>query len=207
MVYTMKIAVIGAGNIGGTLGKKWADSGNLVYLGVRDPASTRIQALLREISGNAIALSIAEALAEGEAVLLAVPGRIADETVRAHASELDGKIVIDATNKIGDPLMNCLTVLAEECPRAVIYRAFNNLGWENFVNPTFNGEQADLFYCGTDDPARQKVETLIRATGLRPIYCGGPDQAAVIDNLTALWINLATRMGMGRHLALKLLAD
>jgi hypothetical protein len=31
--------------------------------------------------------------------------------------------------------------------------------------------------------------------------------SAAIDNLTVLWINLATRQGWGRHLALKLLAD
>ena len=144
----MKIAVLGAGNIGGTLGKKWADSGHQVYFGVRDPAGRRVQALLRDISGIAIAVSMDEALAEGEVVLLAIPGRVAEEVIQTHASGLDGKIVLDAVNKIGEPQMNCFSILAEAAPRAIAYRAFNHLGWENFDDPTFDGEQADLFYCG-----------------------------------------------------------
>ena len=203
----MKIAVIGAGNIGGTLGKKWADTGNQVYFGVRDPAGSRVQAILREISGIALAVSIDEALVEGGVVLLAIPGRVAEETIRAHAAGLKGKTIIDATNKIGEPQMNCLPFLAEVAPSAALFRAFNNLGWENFVDPTFGGEQADLFFCGVDGQERATVEILIAEVGLRPIYCGGLEQAPVIDNLTSLWIDLTRRLGKGRHLALKLLTD
>lgn len=203
----MKIAVIGAGAIGGTLGKKWAGTGNQVYFGVRDPAGSRVQALLREISGIALAVGIDEALVEGEVVLLAIPGRAAEETIRAHATGLKGKTIIDATNKIGEPLMNCLPILAEVAPRASLFRAFNNLGWENFADPTFGGEQADLFYCGADGPERAQVEILIAEIGLRPIYCGGLEQSPTIDSLTSLWIDLTRRLGKGRHLALKLLTD
>ena len=203
----MKIAVLGAGKIGGTLGSRWAETGHQVFFGVRDPAGARVQAVLQAIGGIAMAVAIPEALAESEVVLLAVPGLAAEEVIQTHAADLDGKIVLDATNKIGDPQMNCLAVLAKEAPGAIIFRAFNNLGWEIFANPTFNGVQADLFFCGIDHPARQKVETLIREVGLRPIYCGGNEQAESIDSLTVLWINLATRLGWGRHLALKLLVD
>ena len=203
----MKIAVLGAGNIGGTLGKKWAGAGHHVFFGVRDPAGSRVQATLREISGIAIAVSIEEALAEGEAVLLAIPGRVAEDVLRANAAGLDGKIIMDAVNKIGDPQMNCLAILAEAAPRAIAYRAFNHLGWENFADPTFSGVQADLLYCGPERSERAQVERLIRDIGLRPIYCGGPEQASLLDNLTSLWLYLARNLGKGRHLAFKLLTD
>ena len=203
----MNIAVVGAGNIGGTLGKKWADSGHQVYFGVRDPAGSRIQALLREISGIATADRIDEALSEGEIVILAIPGRVAEDVIQAHAAGLKGKIIIDATNKIGDPMMNSLSLLARAAPRAILYRAFNHLGWENFADPTFAGLQADLFYCGMDRAERTQVENLIVQIGLRPIYCGGLEHAPEIDSLTSLWINLSRRLGKGRHLAFKLLTD
>jgi predicted dinucleotide-binding enzyme len=203
----MKIAVLGAGNIGGALGKKWSAAGHHVFFGVRDPAGSRVQAYLREISGIAMAVSMAEALSEGEVVLLAFPGRVAENVIREHASGLDGKIVLDAVNKIGDPQMNCLAILAEAAPRAIPYRAFNHLGWENFDDPTFGGVQVDLFYCGPEQSERTQVERLITDVGLRPIYCGGVEQAPLLDNLTSLWLYLARNLGKGRHLAFKLLTD
>lgn len=203
----MKIAVLGAGNIGGTLGKQWAGAGHQVFFGLRDPASSRIQAFLREISGIAMAVSMEEALDEGEVALLAIPGRVAEAVIRENAACLDGKIVLDAVNKTGEPQMNCLAILAEAAPRAIPYRAFNHLGWENFADPTFGGVQADLFYCGPERSERSRVEALIRDVGLRPVYCGGLEQAPQLDHLTSLWIYLARNLGKGRHLAFKLLTD
>ncbi|WP_199247350.1 NAD(P)-binding domain-containing protein [[Phormidium] sp. ETS-05] len=61
----MKIGILGAGNIGGTLGKLWAKRGHEVYFGVRDVNSEKTQALLAESGPNAKAGSIEEAAAWG----------------------------------------------------------------------------------------------------------------------------------------------
>ena len=50
---TYRIAVLGAGNIGGTLGRKWVRAGHTVTFGVKDPAGDRAQALKAELNGQA----------------------------------------------------------------------------------------------------------------------------------------------------------
>jgi len=85
----MKIKVIGAGHIGGTIGRKWEAAGHDVVYGLRDP-SKRVGAK-----------AIAESLKEAEVVLLAVPAGALTEFVEEHAHQLDGRTVIDATNNFG----------------------------------------------------------------------------------------------------------
>jgi predicted dinucleotide-binding enzyme len=53
----MNISIIGAGNIGGTLGRKWAAAGHTVVFGVRDPQAEKVQALLAQIEGEVTAPS------------------------------------------------------------------------------------------------------------------------------------------------------
>lgn len=201
----MKIAVLGAGNIGSTLGRKWAQVGHNVMFGVRDVSRPKVQALLQTVEGNASAEAIAAAIAFGEVILFALPADAVEETVGAHAGVLQGKIIIDATNKFGSAVINSLGVFADKVPTAKVVRAFNSLGWENFAEPQFGATQADLFYCGPDDETRPTIEGLIADVGLRPIRVGGLDQVQLVDNIGALWVQLALRQGMGRRLAFKVL--
>lgn len=201
----MNLAVIGAGNIGGTLGKRWAAQGHTVFFGVRDPGAQKVQALLVETEGEATAVSVAEAIAAADVVLLAVPGKAVDDTIAAHHEALDGKIIIDATNKVGAEQMYTLELYRAHTPQASLFRAFNTLGWENFANPTLDGTQIDLFYCGDGGEAQQMVDSLIADVGLRPIYLGGAEQIELLDGLTRLWFTLAMQRGYGRRLAFKML--
>ena len=45
----MKIAILGAGSVGGTLGKAWANRGHQVTFAVRNPEAEKTQTLLQEI--------------------------------------------------------------------------------------------------------------------------------------------------------------
>ena len=193
----MNIAIIGAGNIGGTLGRKWALAGNQVVFGVRNPQASKVRKLLAAAGPRAAAAQIEEAVSAAELVLLAVPGGAVDGLVVAHAAALDGKIVIDATNKIGRPVMNALGTLRAAAPGAALFRAFNNLGWENFAEPAIGAEQVDLFYCGDEGAAQGTVDGLIAALGLRPVYLGGVEHAATVDALTGLYFVLAQQRGLG----------
>jgi predicted dinucleotide-binding enzyme len=99
---------------------------------------------------------------------------------------LNGKIVIDATNNVRSPEMNNLALLKEKAPQALLVRAFSSLGWENFAQPTINGETIDLFYCGAKD-ARNISDQLVQEIGVHPVYLGDLDAAPIIDHLTRLW--------------------
>jgi hypothetical protein len=203
----MKITVLGTGNIGGTLGRRWAAKGHAVQFGARDATGDKYQALLESIEGQAAVAPIAEVLAFGEVITLAIPGAAVDDIVAQYGQALDGKIIIDATNSIGQPQLNSLDAIAAKAPKASRFRAFNSLGWENFDRPQLGGLQVDLFYCGDPGPAQQTVHGLIADIGLRPIYIGGMEQVEVVDNLARLWFALVFGQGYGRRLAFKLLME
>jgi predicted dinucleotide-binding enzyme len=201
----MKITVLGTGKVGHTLGTKWAAAGHNVVFGVRDVMAEKVQTLLEETT--ALAAPVAEAIATSKIVVFAIPGTAVPEIVIANKETLDGKILIDATNKIREAEMNNFETFVTHTPQASLFRVFNSLGWENFADPTFDGEQADHFYCGDSGPAQEVVHSLIADIGLRPIYIGNRDQVGVVDNLVRLYFALAVGQGYGRHVAFKTLFD
>lgn len=200
----MQIAIIGAGNIGATLGAKWAGAGHKVIFGARDPQSAKVQTALRQVGAGAGAASIEQALAEAAVVLLALPGSAVADFAARHGEALHGKLVIDATNQFALPVMNGLATLQAAAPGATLARAFNSLGWENFAEPLLGGVQADMLYCAPPQ-ANTTLDALISAVGLRPLRVGDLAQAALIDNLGALWGALAFGQGHGRRVAFKVL--
>lgn len=195
----MKIGIIGAGNIGATLGQKWAAAGYTVAYGVRAPADAKHAAL----TASGAVVEIAAAVAQADVLVLSLPGQAVAQFAADMGAALNGKVVIDATNNVGAPVLNNLAALAAAAPGAQLVRAFSTLGWENFAAPTLNGEQVDLFYCG-DAGARDTADALIGAVGLRPVYVGGVDAAGVVDGMTRLWFALAFQQGYGRRIAFKL---
>lgn len=203
---TIKIVVLGAGHIGGTLGSKWVATGHRVVFGVNNPNGENARKLRSELGDRATIGTIAEALTTNpDVVVLAIPGTAMNGTIEQYGKQLDGKIIIDTANKMGASTHNSFAALQQHAPRSPIYRAFNSLGWENFANPVFDGIPADLFYCGTDGESRATVEQLISDIGLRPISLGGVEQVGVIDSILGLWFALAVGQGKGRHLAFKVL--
>jgi 8-hydroxy-5-deazaflavin:NADPH oxidoreductase len=189
----MKIAVIGAGKIGGTIGGKWEVAGHDVVYGLREPSKKKG------------AKPIDQALKGAEAVLLALPGGAVTEFVREHSEDLDGNLIIDAANNFRGESMNSWPDLMAAVPHAQLYRAFNSLGWEMLADPVVGGQQADLFYAGPEGAHKQTVEKLISDVGLRPIWVGGADQVDTVDSVLKLWYTLSgTR---GRRIAFKLISD
>lgn len=200
------VVVLGAGHIGGTIGRKWIEAGHDVTFGVADPDGKNAQALRSELGDKVTVGSVVDALKSNpDVVLMALPGTAMDETITTYADQLDGKIIIDAANRLGGGTMNSLATFQEQTPHAHIYRAFNTLGWENFADPLYNGEPADLFYCGPDGNSRTAVEQLISEVGLRPIWLGDNEQIGLVDAIAGLWFALAFGQKKGRNLAFKVL--
>ena len=202
----LRIAVLGAGNIGGTLGRKWVSAGYQVTFGVSDPKGKNAQALRRELGDKVAIGSVASALSNNpDVVVMAIPGATMDATIAQYANQLDGCTIIDTANKMGGGSMNSFATFQQHTPHARMYRAFNTLGWENFANPEFEGGPADLFFCGPDGDSRAEVEQLITTIGLRPTYLGGVEQVGLVDAIGTLWFALAIGQHKGRHLAFKVL--
>ena len=188
----MRIAVIGTGSIGGTLGQRFAAAGHDVVYGTRKgggggPAGGR-------------AASIADALAEAEAVVIAIPGGAVADFASEHGAALSGKVVVDATNHIGAAEVNGRAAIAAAAPGAHYARAFSTLGWENFADPPAG---ACMFFAA-DPAARPVAEELISAVGLEPAYVGDAAAAGTVDGALPLWFALVRQQGGNRRLAFAL---
>ena len=191
----MDIAVIGTGFIGGILGTSLARAGHQVAFGSRHPDDDDVA-----VGSSATVSSVGTALATADVVILALPGPAVSEFAASHQDLLAGKLVIDATNRMGGPVANSRADLP---PNIRYARAFNTLGGENMAAPVFDDGPADMFF-SAPAPDRETVGTIIEGVGLRPVYVG-EDEEAIIDCLFRLWVALAMKQGRGRRLALRLL--
>jgi predicted dinucleotide-binding enzyme len=203
----VKIGILGAKAIGSTLGNQWAAAGHSIMFGVRNTQNPEVLALVKKLGKNAAVGSLQDAISFGEVVVFAIPGQAMDETIRSNADLLDGKIVIDSANRMGDGEMNSYKAFRAFAPKAHVFRAFNNLGWENFETPIIHGIQVDLFYCGESGAGHEKVIELIRDMHLNPIYVGDMSQVHLVDMIASLWFALAYGQKMGRRIAFKVLKE
>jgi len=95
----MRIAIIGAGRIGGNVARQAVRGGHEVRLAFsRDPAK------LDELGDGAAATEPADAVAWADVVVLSVGWDVVGEALAA-TGPLDGKIVVDTTNQFGSGAM------------------------------------------------------------------------------------------------------
>jgi len=191
----MRIAVIGKGNIGGSLGSKWLAAGHDVVYGARDGSG--------EGPGGAPVRTIGDALKDADVVVLAVPGQVVADVVTEHGAALAGKTVIDAVNRMGAPEFDSRAIIAQAAPQARYVRAFNSLGWENFANPM---PGSNMFFAANPD-ARATAEELIEAIGLEPAFVGDASATGTVDGLLPLWFALVQQNGGNRRVALRIIAE
>jgi predicted dinucleotide-binding enzyme len=191
----VRIAVLGSGNIGTTVGAALARAGHEVVFGSRHPDEA-------SVPPSTSVDAIPDALAGAEAVLLAVPAAAVDELLSAHASALAGVLVIDATNHVGAAVVNASAAIKAAAPAARYVRAFNSLGWENFADPMFDDGPADLLFAAAEAD-RDAAEGLIAAVGLRPVYVG--EDPSVVDGVLPLWFALVKQSGGNRRTAFRVI--
>jgi hypothetical protein len=207
----MNIAVIGAGSVGSTLGRRWAELGHGVRFGVRNPSDEAVAAMVAAIKGEARLARVAEAVTDAEVVVLATP-YAANAAAIASAGDLAGKILIDATNPIGPKGSLALgfeTSGAEEVARlakgARVYKAMNQVGFEIMADPAFSAGRAAMFVAGDDPGGKRIVLELIAALGFEAIDAGELAIARLIEPYAMLWIHLMARRKMGRRFAFGLM--
>ncbi|MFX1463650.1 MAG: NADPH-dependent F420 reductase, partial [Promethearchaeota archaeon] len=161
----MKIAIIGTGRLGTTLGKIWAEKGHIIMFGSKDPQKAKKFA--NSIGSNASGGSYQEAAKFGEVIILAVPWSGAKDSIKT-AGDLNGKIIIDSTTTaaphLGGPLIQPTPSAAEKVAKwavgAKVIKAVHTIGVESLDKIQFGSQNASLFICGDDKEAKSKVRQL-----------------------------------------------
>ena len=209
----MKIAIIGAGNVGGTLGVRWARNGHTVTFGARNPGGEKLKTLLSSAGSAARAATIGEAVKDASVVVLATPWEGAQSALQA-AGSLNGKILIDATNPVTMGLEGLRLVLghttsageqvASWATGARVVKAFNTTGAKNMADPKLGSQSASMFVCGDDAEARSTVMKLAEELGFEAVDCGPLSAARYLEPMAMLWIHLCVGLGRGPDFAFKI---
>lgn len=205
----MKIAIIGAGNVGGALGKAWAKAGHYIIFGVRNPGKGKTQPPILEIGAAAASeVTVPDAARAADIIVLATPWPAVPDAITAMG-DIRGKVLIDCTNPLslnGDGSLSLsvgsTTSGAEEVEKlatgALVVKAFNTYGGENFANSSYPNA-ADLkpvmFICGDHDTAKETTAKLAVDIGFEPVDTGGLGMARSLEPLALLWIRLSIRDG------------
>ena len=149
----MRVAIIGAGNVGGTLGTAWAQkAGHEIFFGVRNPTSDQTQAVVRRLDGRGRAGTPEQAAAFAQFIVLTTPWNAAEAAIRSMG-DLNGKIILDATNPLAmgpDGLALAIghsTSAGEKvqgwAKDASVFKALNTTGFGNMADPIFHGAILD----------------------------------------------------------------
>src|SRR5256885_9589050 len=180
----MATAIIGIGNIGGPLARNLVRGGEPVVLAAKDEANAK--ALAQELGEHARAASVEQAIAEADAVVVAVWLDTIKELISKDTDLLEGKVVVDPSNPIGVDENGEMTrtlpddqsagsVVASMLPTGAHYvKAFGTLAADSLASAA-NREprRAVLFYAADDDAAAATIERLISAAGFDPLKVGG----------------------------------
>jgi 8-hydroxy-5-deazaflavin:NADPH oxidoreductase len=193
----MKIAILGSGSVATTLAAGFLARGDSVMLGTRSPAKL---ADWQAQHPQALIGSVDAAAAFGELAVLAVKGSVASALLHQAGTGLAGKVVIDATNPIGDappvngvlnfftgPNQSLFEQLQREQPALRLVKAFNSVGAHLMVKPQLPGGRPTMFICGNDAGAKTAVTEVLDDFGWDTADMGAAEAARAIEPLCMLW--------------------
>ena len=195
----MKVAIIGAGNVGTALGEGLRAAGHDVIYGVRakssGPASARMA-------------SPRDAAAGSDVVVLATPWSAAEVVVR-DLGDLGGRVLVDAINPIAagfKPAVGHTTsgaeILQALALNARVVKGFNTVGFEVMRAPRFAHGAAAMFLAGDDAGATATAAALATDLGFEAVPLVGLAHARELEPLAMLWIGLSRSGPWGRDFAL-----
>lgn len=188
-----RIAIIGTGNVGSALGRRWAAAGHDIIYGSRSPEAGRIQALLALTGPTAQAALPEEAVREADIVVLAIPWRVAEDTVQA-LGDLSGRVVIDPINpslftegrvERGHPGLG--EALAALAPGADFVKTLNTTSYRNMLDPPAD-RSITVPLAGDDASAVARVARLVTQLGLTPRMIGPLYNARYLEAMGNLYI-------------------
>jgi predicted dinucleotide-binding enzyme len=193
----MKIGIVGAGNIGATVGRLLHRAGHDVFFGSRHPEKTT--PLVQELGSRAHAGTAEQAAKFGEVVMFAVPLQSVPELARQLAPLVANKVVIDADNaypqRDGDTAKTAEQHpggssgwLASQLPGAKVVKAFNSLNYKSLLDAAHRGEdRVGIPIAGDDAKAMATAEQIVRDAGFAPVAVGSLAQGKRFEPGTAVY--------------------
>jgi len=190
------VGIIGTGDMGDSLGPRFAELGYSVVYGSRTPASEKAQNLAKQTGNNARVTTQKEAAQAGDIVVLVVPWP-AMETVAQNLGSLDGKIIIDPSmpSDAGEdgyfvPLVETSSaeMIQSWNPGARVVKAFATLGSFVIDNPKVVGGPVSVPIASDDRAAKETVGKIIRAMGLDPVDAGPLRLSRELEALQRLYM-------------------
>ena len=195
----MNVGILGSGEVGKTLADGFIRYGHSVAIGTRD--EKKLVEWKKGAGAKGRVGSFADAAAFGELIVLATKGAAAKKSLElAGAKNLEGKIIVDATNPIADAppdqgVLKFFTSLESSLmeqlqaafPKARFVKAFNSIGSAFMVNPDFSGVKPTMFICGNDAGAKRDVADIVTKFGFEAEDMGGALAARALEPLCILW--------------------
>jgi hypothetical protein len=176
----LRIGTIGAGHIGGTVGGLWIKAGHPVMFSAKDLQDSKATA--DRLGPLASAGSVAEAIAFGDVVFLAVPYGAMPEIGRDYGAALRGKIVLDAGNAVAgrdgaiaaEADRDGIGLTTQKyLPGARVVRAFNTIGYTILANESGRADpKLPIPIAGDDAEAVRIAAELVRDAGFEPVVAG-----------------------------------
>ena len=198
MLPIVRIAVLGSGQVGQALARGYLRHGHDVVIGTRQEAVEDLPV------GRP-----AEAVSDADLVVLAVQGTAAVGLVTSLATELDGRVLVDATNPLqmgnGGPTLFVGTTdsLGEQvqraAPRARVVKAYNTVGNALMVDPDLPGGRPTMFIAGDDADAKERVADLLRSTGWDVADLGGIEASRWLEAMCMAWVAYGATHGTWDH--------
>ena len=198
---SLKIGVIGAGRIGGTLARLWAEAGYRVMISAR--TLEEVQKLAAEIGHGVTAGTTQQAAAFGDVVLISVPYGALPQVGRDNAAQLKGKIVLDTCNpyvgRDGEMAKEALekgtgAVNPTYLPGTKLVRAFNQVSAAALASEAHrSGEKIGVPLASDDKQALDVARQLVTDAGFDPVVVGGLGSAKRFDPGTPAYHTLTAR--------------
>jgi hypothetical protein len=208
---SLKIGIIGAGHIGGTLARLWVAAGHEVLISSRHP--DELKALAASLGPRARVGTPREAAQFGEVVVVSVPYRALPQVGRDLKAELAGKIVLDTCNpypsRDGEMAVEARrqsTGVADPkfLPGVRLVRAFNAINSGDLSGEAHRaGEPIAIPLAGDDAQALAAAERLVRDAGFAPVVVGPLSRAREFDVGTPVYTRLMTAPQLRQALGLK----
>ena len=185
----MKIGIIGSGRIGSTFGGLWAKAGHEVMFSDRDPEQAK--RAMDGLGARARIGSVPEAVAFGDAILIAVPYGALPAIAQQVGGELKGKVVIDPNNPVPSRDGELGTQAKEKgaavstaalLPGARLVRAFNSWGYATMAREANRPAPRMAIPVAADDPAALKVGLqLVQDAGFDAVAAGSLAASKAFD--------------------------